>query len=973
MALKRLFLSWDKPLLTLSALELLKQTENNIFCDLSKVLVVVPTSHAIKNLSYRLTKIASEKGCTILLPKLVTPQFFFTCKMGKKVPSEAQRLLFWTEAIKMNIDNLKSLFPNKLNNSKNFNWYLNKAEKIIELADTLASIGMTIENVVLNHSDVLQDDLERFVEISRIEAAYFQLLNKAGLQDTNKVKIKNALNPKLPNGITKVIFIAVSDPIPIITETINILSSFTNLEIWINAPPDFNSAFDTFGRPIFNFWKDKNLDISNFKNCVTLFNSHEDLAINLNSLILEKNDPNKRKINIDDISIIMPDTSLEIAVKHSFLKHGIKTYNPSGIRLSNIRSSVLFNSILEFLLVQNYRSLVNLIRNADFLAYIKFKIGNFDYSKLFSINNYLQNKYMPVSFIDVLNAIEMENKKTDKQTDKIALALYSQVLIIVRDLFIDGNGKLLTELALFRLIEIYNIIQSEMATELTENLPGFVNVIKNIVCEVRESFNTNDRYSDKDIAFFTIKMLQKVILYPPQEDGTLPLRGWLELQWEEKKPCTFVLGMNEGIVPSVTANDMFLPDSLKKKLNLPCSDSRFTRDLYMLCSVIESQTKFPVNFVVMKTNQKGEYLKPSRLLLQTSNQDCFYEKLNYLFRGESVNYEQGNDILTEFNHYPLKYTVPFKKLQGNKLNVTDFKSYLECPFRFYLKKVLGYEEEIDDTKTDLDNREFGSICHEILKLLGDKLKEKADEKELKALLSKKLAYERSKFSPSIPVEFSFYSLEQRLNKALEVMLEDAENSEWRIQDLEKDFNITLDLGKLGKWLGNSVKEEISFVIKGRIDRIDISKDGKSLRIIDYKTGSVSSTPRKEHYKLISARTNESLIKEYARFEINGKKYIWTDLQLPLYAFILQELPEYKNVNIKDCAYFVIPKAVTDTRIISWGEILEQELDAARKCMARIILNIANGIFWSPSEKVKYNNYKKILYNTSFEKYMSFDK
>lgn len=990
MALKRLFLTWDKPLLSSAALELLQQAENNIFFDLSNILVVVPTSHSIKTLSYKLTEIAIKKGCAVLPPKFVTPQFFFANQACEKVSSETQRILFWIEAIKLNMANLKSLFPGKLNADKNLTWYLDKAEKIIELTDILASIGMTIEKMIAINYKELQNDLERFVELSQIEASYFQLLSRAGLEDINKVKIKNALTPKLPKGVTKVIFIAVPDPIPIITETISILSLSTTLEIWINAPSNFDSAFDVFGRPIVDFWRDKNLNIPDFKNRVALFDSPRDLVSNFINLVSEKNDSGNNEINIDNISIVIPDTSLEPAIRYSFSKHGIKTYNPSGVSLGKTQTCILFNAILEFMLLQDYHSLSSLIRNADFLAYIKFKIDSkLNYSKFFSINDYLQNKYMPISFVDMLNATEMENKRPDKYTDKISLTLYSKILAIVKDLLIKEDGRLLTESALSKIIEIYNVIQADVVPELKADLPDSINAIRDIVCEVKQGFD--DTFSsggvctiktvsysgnvrslnEKNIAFFTQKKLQNTTLYPPQDDGTLPLRGWLELQWEEKKTYTFVLGMNEGVVPAVTAKDIFLPDSLKKKLNLPCNDSRFARDSYILYSVIESQTKYPMNFIVMKTNNKGEYLKPSRLLLQTSDQNCFYERLNYLFRGNSVIFEQEKNTSSEFNHYPLNYSIPFKKLKENKLSVTDFKSYLECPFRFYLKKYLGFEEEIDDTKTNLDNREFGSICHEILKSLGEKLRENADEKELRSLLAKELVYERSKFSPSIPVEFSFYSLEQRLNKALTVMLEEAKNGKWKIQDLEKDFNIVINSDKLRKWLGNSIEEEIFFSIRGRVDRIDISRDGKSLRVIDYKTGSVSVSPQKEHYKSISARTNKSLIKEYAKFEINGKEYVWIDLQLPLYAIILQELPEYENLKINSCAYFVIPKAVTDTKIVLWSEILEQELDAARKCAAQIILNIANGIFWPPSENVKYDNYQKILYSNSFENYISF--
>lgn len=971
MALKCVFLNWNRPLISLSALELLKLAKSESFFDLSHILAILSTAHATKKLSYELTKIANDRGSALLPPKFVTPQFFFTYQMSRKMPSETQRILFWIEAIKLNSEKVKFLFPDKLNETKNFAWYLDRAEKIIELVDTLATIGITIKKLVSANSDAIKDDMDRFIELSQIENTYFDLLNKAGFEDYNKIKIENALNPKPPNGISKIIFIAVPDPIPILTETINILSSFMDLEIWINAPIDFDLAFDTYGRPIYDFWKNKNLDIIDFKNQVTLFDSPGNLVTDFVNLLAEKKDLANEEISIGDISLIIPDISLEPALRHSFLKHNINTYNPSGINLNKTAPGALFCTMLEFILNQNYLSFANLIRNADFLAYIKLKIVNLDYSKLFSINDYLQNNYMPIAFEDMLKASEKENKKSDKYKDATSLNLYSKVLIIVKELLIEGREKAPAEFALSKIIEIYNLIKSDISHDFKEDSPTSIGAIKEIVFEVEKNFWIKFGYNDKDIALLTAKRIQDSILYPPQKNGTLPLRGWFELQWEEKKPYTFILGMNEGIVPSVTTNDMFIPDSLKKKLNLPCNDSRFARDFYILYSTIKNYSEYHLNFIVMKTNQKGEYLKPSRLLLQTSDKNHFYERLNYLFRGKSISFEHENNTITEMDKYPLTYNVPLIKLKENYLNVTDFKNYLKCPFRFYLKKVLGYEEEIDDTKTDINHRKFGIICHETLVLLGNKLKEKTDEKELRSVLAKKLTFEKSKFSPSIPVEFSFYSLQQRLNKALDVMLEEEKNGEWEINDLEKDFNLVLDSDKLEKWLGTQVEEEILFSIKGRIDRIDISRDGKNLRIIDYKTGNVSSSPKSEHYKIISARNDESHIKEYERFEIGGKQYKWIDLQLPLYAIILQELPEYKNIKIDSCAYFVIPKSVTDTKIIPWKNILQEELDAARKCASQIILNMAKSIFWPPSDKVKCDNYEKILYDTSFEKYISF--
>jgi len=955
MTIKRFFLGWNNELAMSVAEKLLKEAKRSEFIDLSHILTVVSTAHSIKSLSYKLTELANKEGCALLPPKIVTPQYFFYNQANKKVPAEAQRLLFYIEAIRRISPKVSFLFPNTTDEDKNFLWYMDKAEQISTLADTLASVGLTIEDFMSNHLAIIGEDFNRFDELSHIEHAYFQTLAKAGFEDTNKVKIESALNPKLPDGISKVIFIAVSDPIPVVCETINILSSISDLEVWINAPLELECTFDLFGRPNHDYWKIKNLEIADFKDRVTIFDSPSDLSVDFANLIAEKNTSSEPEIKLDGLSIIMPDASLEPSVRRSFLNHNIETYNPSGKKLDEYQPYALFKVLADFIINQDYRSFANLLRNADFLTYAAMKTEGLDYAKLFSTNDEIQNTYMPGSFSELLKAVDSEKKDS--------INSYSEILSVAQEFLKNAKGDSLAAISIAE--EIYSSILSTTSIEVCDVFLEALKAIANAVFEIKETVKLFPELSNNDTTDLLNKKLQNITLFPNQKDGTLPLRGWLELQWEANRPLTFIIGMNEGIVPSITTSDIFLPDSTRKKIGLPCNDSRFARDAYILQSVIHNQNGSQINFVVMKTNQKGEYLKPSRLLLQTQKQEDFHERLNYLFRYDSISFERDKVVQSE---YPFKYSVPIKPLKDNRLRVTDFKSYLECPFRFYLKRILGYEGEIDDAKTDIDEAQFGTICHEILKELGDKLNN-LDSKELNALLELKLQLSKSKFSSSIPVEFSFYSLQQRLKKALELMIEDREKRQWKALFTEKPFSLILNSKKLSLWFGENVKENFTFIINGKIDRIDFGADGKSLRIIDYKTGNVSETPEKEHYKTVTARTDESLIKEYSSFELNGKQYRWTDLQLPLYAIILSEMEEFKGYTVTDCSYFVIPKAVTDTRIVTWQNIGADELSAAKKCVAGVILNIAKGIFLPPSSKVEYDNYEKLLYSPSYEKYI----
>ena len=71
---------------------------------------------------------------------------------------------------------------------------------------------------------------------------------------------------------------------------------------------------------------------------------------------------------------------------------------------------------------------------------------------------------------------------------------------------------------------------------------------------------------------------------------------------------------------------------------------------------------------------------------------------------------------------PLPWTLPWK-LQPRplpddarifqRLSVTQFRSYLSCPFRFYLQHGLGMNE-IDPEKSEMDARDFGNLVHDAL-------------------------------------------------------------------------------------------------------------------------------------------------------------------------------------------------------------------------------------------------------------------
>jgi ATP-dependent helicase/nuclease subunit B len=200
--------------------------------------------------------------------------------------------------------------------------------------------------------------------------------------------------------------------------------------------------------------------------------------------------------------------------------------------------------------------------------------------------------------------------------------------------------------------------------------------------------------------------------YPEPEEAMIDLEGWLELPWNDA-PLLIVTGMNDGKVPDSHPADAFLPDTLRRQLNLRHDEDRLARDAYLMTSLIESRRgQGRVCFVVGKTGASGDVLKPSRLLFQCSDAEL-PRRAERLF-GTPPEARAGHPSSISFRlEAAPPPDVPAENLELKRISVTAFRDYLDCPFRYYLKHVLGMEA-LDDQKKELDAMGFGSLVHDTL-------------------------------------------------------------------------------------------------------------------------------------------------------------------------------------------------------------------------------------------------------------------
>ena len=278
-----------------------------------------------------------------------------------------------------------------------------------------------------------------------------------------------------------------------------------------------------------------------------------------------------------------------------------------------------------------------------------------------------------------------------------------------------------------------------------------------------------------------------------------------------------------------------------------------------------------------------------------------------------------------------------------RLSVTAFRSYLACPFRFYLKHAL-HMESIDTSKRELDALDFGSLVHQVVEDFGRDAdaRELADPTAIHKYFSEQLRFviaTRYGSKPPLPVQVQTEIAERRLKAAaLAQAVEYAAG--WRIIDTESKFD-----GEIN-----------GLTVRGRIDRVERHEETGALRVLDYKTSGKAKSPLEVH---TVRRTDDT--PDYATVDVQmkGKERPsgWVDLQLPLYYWAMETEAE----NGLQLGYFNLPTVGADTGV----QLLEgysPDIHAnAMACAAAIVDRVQAGEFWPAREKVRYDEFEPILF------------
>lgn len=304
-----------------------------------------------------------------------------------------------------------------------------------------------------------------------------------------------------------------------------------------------------------------------------------------------------------------------------------------------------------------------------------------------------------------------------------------------------------------------------------------------------------------------------------------------------------------------------------------------------------------------------------------------------------------------------------QRLRERTYSVTELETYANCPFQYYVDKILGpreMEEDVEDEPSSLDK---GSLIHEVLCEFYKNRRENADpcigqcspdiyeqaKQQLDKVLHSKSENKRKERS-DVSEDNLFWKIEiEKQRAALHKWLEAECKNELDVTPHYFEVSFGRSPGQRDTVISCSDSIPVGSVnIQGKIDRIDIGEHG--VNIIDYKTGSTE-------------------IKKQDILE--GRS-----IQLPIYMQIATKLLEmngktgfepvaglYHKIRLKECvvdlgigrkllngdAYKAYKENVWKKVGASSGQLFEDEtydemLTLVKDYVEYFVANISNGFF-----------------------------
>jgi ATP-dependent helicase/nuclease subunit B len=926
---QRLFLGWDRPALQSAASWLLTEAPGG---DLSAFLIVLPGGRASRLLLGTLLEMTSaaqdaSPGRFLVPPRFCTPGELPDLLLQSTTPvapaGPLARRLAWVAALRsLPPEHLAPVIPHQPSANDLRAWW--------QIAGTIESTHAELAGELIRFAEVPDlaappgaapfPEPERWHAAALVQEAYERILGERGMTDPDlrALRLATEPGPTVAPPYEHIVLLGIADLSRAARAAL--LRCTRPLTVMVFAAESLADHFDALGAVVPDAWAGATADLPE-----PLFaeNPADQAALALETIasLAGRFAPHEVTIGIADDEVSPHiERSAEQAAAVELSSGGrksmvLRTRSAAGRPLSQTPPMRLLQVAREFVHQPTFSGLAAIVRHPDIERHI---LAARAPDRPTAVEWWLDElDGFQSEHITVHLPLDGDWTTDDEGTRELLESLATTVRELLGDLLSDRSARPLHEWAeplrslMIRLAAGMQFSRTDPTQRGT--IEGNIAVRDWILELERIAAMPGPESADTLLPACTaaeaIDMLLDIACggAVPEEgdEETIELLGWLELPLDPA-PVLIVTGLNDGLVPSSTTGDSFLPDMLREMLGIPSNRSRFARDLFNLAALAASRR---LTLIAGRRSADNTPLAPSRLLF-ACDPECTIERIRR-YTGDTPG-EQRRRIArrtspgeqSRFVEMPQVPTEPVTSMR-----VTSFRTFLASPYLFYLQNVLNLQER-DDSALELDPLAYGSLIHDVLERFGNSdVRHAADPKRIEQCILdhlSTLARQRFGADPGTCIWLQLEFARRRLREFAQFQAERRrhgwliEHVEWRPPQGPAAFPV----------------DDAPFGLRGKIDRIERHEATGRWAVLDYKTGDNVDHPEKAH---------------------RGRAG-WRDLQLPLYRHLATGLNLPDDPQQVQLGYIALPKKPGDVQLLeaSWSadELAEAD-DVARAVVRRV--------------------------------------
>jgi hypothetical protein len=901
MTIHQVFLDWSEPALPSTATYLQSHYAVDGILDLRQVILALPGGHAGRRLLEILVDLAETHQLALIPPQIITigqlPELLYDTQ--RLFANTLTQQLAWIAALYQIEPSELECLTRHLPDEHDFFAHLTLVERLMALHRDLAGNRLRFSDVTTGDQVSLSPhETSRWHVLSTIQSHYVEKLDELDLWEPQLARLW-AINEGACRSEHDIILVGAIDLNA--TQRAIIDQIADRVTTLVFAPSAIADRFDAYGCVRHDAWLEADIELDPAH--LVFSDNPSDQANEMVQVLTRLNE----QFAADDITIGVPDPTLVPHIQQRLEDHQLPFRYGVGTPVTHSSPYRLLRSAADCLESQSFTAFSNLARHP-------------------AIDAWLSTQGITRSWLEELDGYycaHLPARLTGRWlADRLPRTQLRRAFTAIERLLKPLRGtsrhpQQWTDPILDFLIQVYEDVPLSREDDADRTTLA---VCEALQVALRDSFQVPDAMAPHISGAAAMRLLlravQDVTIPPRVDQSAIELLGWLELPLDDA-PVVIVTGFNEGFVPESQNGDLFLPDMLRTQLGLPDNASRYARDAYNLSLLAAPRSS--LTLIVGRRTLDNDILLPSRLLFACDD-NRLLERTHTAF--SSPEHRQPKPVFTTTlkpgrSEADLGHPQPTPLLAAiASMRVTEFRDYLTCPFRYYLKHHLNLQA-VNTTDEEMGPPAFGNLLHHVLQEFADSAVAQSERvTDIRDLLYSALDHLVLKSFGADPLPAVRIQAEQARSRLerFAAWQADWRRQGWRIEHAETGVN-----GE-NAWI--EVDGEPMY-LRGRIDRIDIHETTQERIVFDYKTGDTARQPDAVH---------------------RNRQSDWTDLQLPLYRHLVKGLGLSDHIQL---GYIMLPKALGEigASVAAWSS---EDLAHADRVAFDVVRQVRAEQFWPPS-------------------------